>query len=184
MSGQTRSAADIKEFLHLLQIYDKMCNLFASCPSDIDILDVYTVYDFTSIIIAKRVKEHKDNPIQYKEAELQKLNRIRLTQFGALCHTHIHDIPACWFDCDKFYYDNTEITRALGNVGLTENEQAVLWGCIQPLFETYAESVTNAVDRSSSQASSRHRISSRRNSVTSGKSARDEKQWEGAGTDV
>ena len=135
-SRPKKSTAVIDEVARLLLIYDKTCHLFVSCPSDMDLLDIYTVHDFTSILLTNLFNGHKDKnaPDHHGITKLLTSNTHTHALHLAMASEHIMDAPACWFDCDKFYYDNTDIKRAISSVGLTDMEQQFLWDAIARIF--------------------------------------------------
>jgi hypothetical protein len=146
MKRQTRdnkSTAATDELTQLIVVYDKVCQTMLSCPLDVDIVDIYTLYDFASLLVLFA-------STQNESYSTTSTNATRLFQ---AC-SDVRDAPACFFDCDKLYYDRTEITRAITSVGCTEVQQELLLRIITRLFESFESETLTGTGFSTSDARS------------------------------
>lgn len=125
-SQQPTSTAATDELTQLIVIYDKVCQTLLSCPVESDLLDVYTLYDFVSVILIEAIRDLQ-GPLNTKSTNTQRLSEV--------C-SQVHDVPASFFDCDKLYYDKTEIAQAMSSAGCTEVQQDVLCRNIKRLFQS------------------------------------------------
>ncbi len=131
---ETKSTAATDELTQLIVIYDKVCQTMLSCPLDVDLVDVYTLYDFASLLVLFAAKTMPNE--QFFKASSH--NATRLFE----CSASLRHPPACFFDSDKLYYDRTEITRAMTSAGCTEGQQELLWRNIIRLFKSFESEIS------------------------------------------
>lgn len=131
---ETKSTAATDELTQLIVIYDKVCQTMLSCPIDVDLVDVYTLYDFASLLVL--FAAHSPEIREYMQNGSYVTTSHNATRLFEVC-SGVHHPPACFFDSDKLYYDRTEITRAMTSAGCTEVQQELLWRNIMRLFESF-----------------------------------------------
>jgi hypothetical protein len=136
---ETKSTAATDELTQLIVIYDKVCQTMLSCPLDVDLVDVYTLYDFASLLILFAISSPEIKECMHNGSFVTtSLNAIRLFE----CSGGVHNPPSCFFDSDKLYYDRTEITRAMTSAGCTEGQQELLWRNIIRLFKSFESEIS------------------------------------------
>ena len=141
---EPKSTAATDELTQLIVIYDKVCQTMLSCPLDVDLVDVYTLYDFASLLVLFAATTMRSESSFTTSSH----NATRLFE----CSGGVGNPPACFFDSDKLYYDRTEITRAMTSAGCTEVQQELLWRNIIRLFESCgSQTLTRTVSHSHSE---------------------------------
>ncbi len=141
---ETKSTAATDELTQLIVIYDKVCQTMLSCPLDVDLVDVYTLYDFASLLVLFAAKTMPTEQFFTTSSHATRLFE---------CSDGVDSPPACFFDSDKLYYDRTEITRAMTSAGCTEGQQELLWRNIIRLFKSFeSETLTRTGSYSETSA--------------------------------
>ena len=121
----------------LSAIYHAICETLSSQRADANILDVYVLYDFVSVLLMQLYAEDK--------GEFQPNPRCAATlcalvmKLGADDESppRQKDILHLFFDYDKLYYDTNAIDAAITTARCTKNQKAVLCPMI---LECIAES--------------------------------------------
>lgn len=119
-----------RQIAQLSAIYHTVCETLSSQRADANILDVYVLYDFVSVLLMHLYAEDTGGfqPKQTCTAtlyalvvEMQPDDRIIPRQ---------KDMLPLFVDYDKLYYDTNAIDAAITTARCTKNQKAVLWPLI------------------------------------------------------
>jgi hypothetical protein len=126
-----------RQIAELSAIYHTIYETLSSQGADANILDVYVLYDFVSILLMQLYAEDA--------GEFQSKSRCAATLYALVVEMQPYDgniprqkdILPLFFDYDKLYYDTNAIDAAMTTARCTKNQKAVLWPSI---LECIAES--------------------------------------------
>ena len=111
-------------------MYDKIQAALKVSTADSSIVDLYTVYEYVSVMLSRDMKNY-----QYKTTSI---NVSRLA--SAVEHVQEDRLKSCFFDSDKIVYGKLNLGGAMTTAGYTPEEQAfflrVAHGLLTPPVRT------------------------------------------------
>lgn len=130
----------------LSDIYDTICETLSSQRADSNILDVYVLYDFVSVLLMQQDPddEIKLGPKSRHAATLLALCEVMWPEEEGISRqqAELH----LFFDYDKLYYDTNAIDAAMTTARCTQKQKAVLWPYILDCIDESQKKTTIAAD--------------------------------------